>query len=373
VKRAACLVGLSAIMVVLVAATGGGSSPGQAPRVRFESYAFVSAAGDTVAAELGRVTVPEDWERRNGRQIELELVRFRATVPNPGPPIVYLAGGPGGSGTATARGPRFPVFMALRQVADVIALDQRGTGGSKPSTLCSQPWTYPVGPPGLPEEILQSMRAHSRSCAEELGRAEVDLAAYHTNNNADDLDALRQALGVERVSLWAISYGTHLALATLRRHGTAIHRVILAGVEGPDHTLKLPSAIEAEMLRIDSLVRQDTAWRRVMPDFAGTVRSVLGQLRATPATVTVRDAKSGQSVAVAVSAFDVQRLTVCRLGRRRVDSAAPLVLLPDVAGRLLGGWSTRAPRTERPAISRDGVYDGLRVGSLAGAPRADRP
>ena len=43
----------------------------------------------------------------------------------------------------------------------------------------------------------------------------VDLAAYNTNESADDLEDLRKALGASKISLWATSYGTHLALATL--------------------------------------------------------------------------------------------------------------------------------------------------------------
>src|SRR3546814_18583991 len=55
--------------------------------------------------------------------------------------LVYLAGGPGGSGISAAEGPRFELFMALREVADVIALDQRGTGASAVDPDCQPPLT----------------------------------------------------------------------------------------------------------------------------------------------------------------------------------------------------------------------------------------
>src|SRR4029453_12874488 len=68
-------------------------------------YTFVSRAGDTVRAELGHFRVPE--ARGSGRSdtIVLAFVRFASTSARPGPPIIYLAGGPGGSGIALARGP----------------------------------------------------------------------------------------------------------------------------------------------------------------------------------------------------------------------------------------------------------------------------
>src|SRR5690606_25292645 len=91
---------------------------------------FHSAAGETVAAFRGSLLVPENRSNPDSRLITLAYVRFPSTSPEPGAPIVYLAGGPGGSGIGTAAGSRFPLFVALREVADVIAFDQRGTGQS---------------------------------------------------------------------------------------------------------------------------------------------------------------------------------------------------------------------------------------------------
>ena len=73
----------------------------------------------------------------NSNVIELAFVRFKSTATNPGPPIVYLAGGP-------AYGSRFPLFMALREIGDVIAFDQRGTGYSKPNLGCGDQLAMPL-------------------------------------------------------------------------------------------------------------------------------------------------------------------------------------------------------------------------------------
>ena len=51
-----------------------------------------------VAAEIGRLLVPEKRSHPEGRIIELALVRLRSTAQVSGPPIVLLAGGPGVSG-----------------------------------------------------------------------------------------------------------------------------------------------------------------------------------------------------------------------------------------------------------------------------------
>ena len=106
--------------------------------LKLKPYAFeTNDKKDKVDAEFGTVFVPENRSDPESNLIELAFVRFKSTAKNPGPPIVYLAGGPGGSGIGTARGSRFPLFMALREIADVIAFDQRGTGFSNQTSPAS--------------------------------------------------------------------------------------------------------------------------------------------------------------------------------------------------------------------------------------------
>ena len=81
---------------------------------------------------MGTLVVPYDRSSADSENIALKFVRFPATTDDPGPPLVYLAGGPGGSGIGAATGRRFELFMKLRELGDVIAWDQRGTGQSEP-------------------------------------------------------------------------------------------------------------------------------------------------------------------------------------------------------------------------------------------------
>ena len=49
------------------------------------------------------------------------------------------------------------------------------------------------------------------TCATEIGPSRN---LYSTRDHADDIDAVRQALGVEKVGLWGTSYGTQLSVYT---------------------------------------------------------------------------------------------------------------------------------------------------------------
>ena len=115
----------------------------------------------------------------------------------------------------------------------------------------------------------------------------VDLGGYTSSESADDIDAIRAALGVPKVSLVGFSYGTHLALAALRRHGARIDRVVLLGTEGPDDTWKLPAVYDRHVAAIDALLRADPLTRGVMGDFRGTLRALLERASREPIAVTI--------------------------------------------------------------------------------------
>ena len=306
------------------------------PALTLAPTTFETADGRSVEAEVGRFRVPENRARPDGRTIELAFVRFASTNPTPGPPIVYLAGGPGGSGSDAARGPRFDLFQSLRAVADVIALDQRGTGLSDRLPDCPHTADLPVEVPTTRAAFDAAYADLARRCEAYWRRANVDLAAYTTAESADDIDALRRALGADQVSLWAISYGTHLALATIRRHPEAIARAVLAGVEGPDHTIKRPSDQQALLEEIDRLVRADDPEATFLEDVA----TVLDRLAAQPATAEVES--GGETVTVGISAFDVQRLAAEMLGSPEWSMQLPAMFAALRAGDFLATAPTLA-------------------------------
>lgn len=179
-----------------------------APAVRFEPFTLETRGHGAIAAELGTIDVPVRHEHPAGATRALRFVRLRARSGSPSvAPVIYLAGGPGGSGIAAARGVRWPIFSAVREHADVILLDQRGTGLSDPPPACP-----PSGSSQLPLDmlvtrkmLLASLQAEAVRCAAAWRTLGVDLDAYSTAQSAADIELLRRALGAERVSLWGMS------------------------------------------------------------------------------------------------------------------------------------------------------------------------
>jgi pimeloyl-ACP methyl ester carboxylesterase len=290
----------------------------------FGPYRCEARSDESTDAEWGTLTVPENRRVRGSNAITLAMVRFRATTGRPGDPIVYLAGGPGESGIETARGRHFPLFTALREAGDVIVLDQRGTGHSRPALRCDEnAWRSPLARPLRRNAMLRAARDRSAACAARLRRSGIDLSGYNTVESADDLNNLRAALGAERVHLLGVSYGTHLALAALRRHSPRIGRCILGGAEGPDHTYKLPSTIQSFLEKIAARIRAHPAWSARLPDFVSKVRDVLTRLENDPVVVPLPDPASGRAVDVGLGRFDVEYATAAGLADTRVIARLP--------------------------------------------------
>jgi pimeloyl-ACP methyl ester carboxylesterase len=305
---------------------------------RPEPFRFKGWRSEETDAERGFFEVPENRRVVGSRKIRLGYVRFPSTAARPGPPIVYLAGGPGGEATGAATGPRFPIFMALRAVADVIAFDQRGTGLS--SSISERPAsTRP--PPEFTEAGLTSyFRSELENAWGDWTKAGAIMSGYNTEQSADDIDDLRRHLGAEKIDLWGTSYGSHLALSVLKRHGGKVNRVALSSLEGQDQTVKRPARIDAYLREVDNLLGADPAARAAVPDLLALMRRVHERLEAQPAVVAVT--LNGAPAEIRMGGFGVQMLAGGFIANPHTLAMLPRIYLAldagrtDVLGPLLG-------------------------------------
>ena len=265
---------------------------------------IVLEAGDTVPAERGYMWVRENRTRPDSRLIRIRYLRFRSTRRPSGPPILFLAGGPGASGVGLSG---LPFFQDLRKAGDVVLVDQRGTAGSEPNLRCPDRWTVPRDRPGTWTDHLESLRRFAAACARYWQGQGVDLTGYNTSESADDFAVLSQGLKAPKIALYGWSYGTHLGFDILRRHPALVHRAVFAGVVGlADLSVQSPSAVHGQLARIDSAMRQDPVAAAKVPDLLALMRAAFQALEAHPVTVVVRG-RTGDSVSITYGAFDLQR------------------------------------------------------------------
>jgi pimeloyl-ACP methyl ester carboxylesterase len=181
---------------------------------------------DDDSLRCGTVTVPLD---RSGRvpgtvklHVEVQTARSISGQPRKGA-LVALAGGPGQPATLFTSDFVF-AFGEPDGTRDIVTFDQRGTGRSG---LLRCPSVERV-------TLLSGYPAAGEQCAQRLGDRR---GFYTTSDTVEDLEAIRQAIGVPKLALYGASYGTKVALAYAERYPQHTERLLLDSVlplDGPD-------------------------------------------------------------------------------------------------------------------------------------------
>ncbi|AOT06873.1 alpha/beta fold hydrolase [Pseudoalteromonas luteoviolacea] len=249
---------------------------------------FTANSGETTDAVEGHLWVPENRDNPNSRKIRVNYVRFPATGSKSGSPIVYLSGGPGGSGIGTAKWRRYPLFQALREFGDVIALDQRGTGKSEQAAPCVSTHKLALNKVISAEQVTQSYRAAARECFASWKSQGYDIYGYNSNQNALDIDDIRTHLNADKVTLWGISYGSHLALAAMKLFPQHIDKVIIASAEGLNQTVKLPAQTDLYFKKLQVVIDQQ-ALKTDIPNLSALMKRVHAKLDETPKQITIQN------------------------------------------------------------------------------------
>jgi pimeloyl-ACP methyl ester carboxylesterase len=208
---------------------------------------LASAAGTMAFTDCGledgfqcaRLFVPTDWTSPSTtKQIGLYVERKAGATQPATTALIALAGGPGQSATPFAESFAQLLAPALG-TRDLIVYDQRGTGRSG----------YLTCP--FAERTASDNNEFSAQCATELGPTRIN---YSTRDTVDDIEAIRQALGVDKVSIFGVSYGTYVAQLYARRYPTHTESLILdsvvppTGVDPFDRTSF--RAIKAELVKL---------------------------------------------------------------------------------------------------------------------------
>ncbi len=138
--------------------------------------------------------------------------------------LAIAVGGPGGSGLDESLGILDDLDPDLVRRYDILFFDQRGVGASEGRDCPEAGAAYARASPGP-----SAAAAFAQACPAE---AEVDpstLARYATRQAADDLELIRDRLGIEKLALYGESYGTELAQLYAARHPDRLTALVLDG------------------------------------------------------------------------------------------------------------------------------------------------
>jgi pimeloyl-ACP methyl ester carboxylesterase len=321
-RRRGWLLAVLLLAAVRPALAAPAPSPGEVLEVQHRTLA---GSHGPIEADGGRLLVPENRAVATSRRIPIRFLRLRSTAAHPAAPLFYLAGGPGDRGVSD--NPQALDFWApYLAVCDVVLIDQRGVGDADLT------WSWDGPPPMAFFVDADSARRHeaemSRRALAAIRARGVDLAGYTTLESAADLDALRAALGLQKVSLLAFSYGTHLACCYLRRYGDHVENAVMFGLEGPDQTYKLPWAMDTQFQKLALLAKADPRIAKQIPDLMALYDRVIAKLARSPMRIPVPTPDGKDTLQVPLGPFGLRLIL-----RIDVGDATDLPVFP----RLL--WS----------------------------------
>lgn len=277
-----------------------------AAAVDWTPFALPPGAPPQLVAHRGHITVPLRRDHPERGSVELAFVRLRSGAGGSGAPVVFLAGGPGGSGIAAARyAPALQTMARLAEGRDVILLDQRGIGASSPRPVCPATPVAPQQRFASFAETVPHIVAAARACVEHWTGKGVDVGGFTVRESAADVEDLRKALGVPKISLMGHSYGTYLALAVIREYGPNVERAVLISTAGPNHMRKLPLVLDRQLAKLSMLAGTD---------MVGTLRRVLAKLEREPIAVTITDRARKEEIEVRIGPDALRRILVADIG-----------------------------------------------------------
>ena len=166
----------------------------------------------------GKLPVPLDRRHPDGAKIKIYFEVYPHTNPGSAESAILLnTGGPGVGTTSVLRAEAQVLFAANLDVHDILLIDDRGRGLSS-AIDC--------------EELQHGTAAFADAeadCAAQLGAADN---LYGTGDVAMDTEAVRAALGYDKVDYWGASYGGEDVTAYATRFGQHLRSIVLDAPEG---------------------------------------------------------------------------------------------------------------------------------------------
>ena len=248
-------VALLAALLLIIGGTHASADPSQTPfKIAW------SACENSPQTQCGTLKVPLDWSKPSEATISLAIARRPAKDPQQRVGTLFF--NPGGPGDTAAK---YIVMAesiftpALIERFDLVGMDPRGMENSS-QVRC----TVPVITPEVTlfpktEQQFQQLLKHNRevglNCLDKAG----DLVRHmDTVSVARDHEALRQALGENKINWLGISYGTQLAANYAQLYPTRTRAMVL---DAPlEHSLPEVHQVATEIIAAEDSFNRFADW-----------------------------------------------------------------------------------------------------------------
>ena len=255
--------------------------------------------------------VPVDWSHPEGATVSLALIRHAATNKKPLGSLFLNPGGPGASGVTFIRTSLdYAVDKTLTDSYDVIGFDPRGIGESDRVTCTDNAKAL--------DEFIYSITPGQRGSASWLASATTEAKAFaagcksHSGDLlahmdsvsvARDLDALRAAVGDQKLNYLGYSYGTFIGGMYAQTFPTKVGHLVLDGAVDP--SLNSTDSLIAQAAGFDMALGDWAAWCLTQKDcpFTGSVATAKTQISQILATLEAQPQRGSDGRMVGADTF----------------------------------------------------------------------
>jgi pimeloyl-ACP methyl ester carboxylesterase len=281
----------------------------------------VLTAGRTY--ECGTLPVPQDWaDPDSGETFDISLVRVRSDDSESRiGSLIVNPGGPGASGVDAAVYLSLPTLVGgmpdeVIERFDIVGFDPRGVGRSSPIECFTDAdldlmfggEPDPVDQAAFDDAVADSQR-RTQACGEQYGES---LGYFSTRQTAHDMDALRAAVGDEKITYLGYSYGTLLGAVYAHLYPQNIRAMVLDGAVDPQPTGEgggQAAGFERAFDNFADWCNSSPLECPLGPDTRGTVTAAIEQARVSPVPGgDGRDATAGWVFWAVVSSLYVREL-----------------------------------------------------------------
>lgn len=180
--------------------------------------------------------VPYSYQEDISKYFTLNLQMRKANISSSLGYLLVNPGGPGFGGTVMLGSASYYFSQDILDNFDLVAWDPRGTGESTPFVDCvdnfDKYFAVDLSPdtPAARKNLISMAKEFNAGCVERSG----DVLKYvSTVNSAGDMDAIRKALNVDKISYFGFSYGSELGAVWATLYPQTVRAAVLDGASDP--------------------------------------------------------------------------------------------------------------------------------------------
>lgn len=210
-------------------------------------------------ADYGTIRVPLRNEQPSIRFLNLHFLRIPAQEPGNRAPIFYLGGGPGTSNLT------HQPFPSLVEKHDLVMVGYRGVDDDAP-LMCLQIQEAILGAKdNLRLQSIDRLAAAFSNCAQTLAGHGIEPLDYSLREISADIEAVRRALGYDRIHLLGEGFGARIAIYYAQTHAQIVESSVLLAPILPGGLAMPPGPIDSVLARYAGLWVQSEATNSRLP------------------------------------------------------------------------------------------------------------